>query len=145
MRIWLKHLLSLHYLVAVFLMNISGVSSFKTMAPRALLSRDTRSTKQLSSRETKSVTQVKKQFQLEKESPNTPEESTQLLPSYIILATLLFTFVSNQWCRQSIYYLCDFSKEADAFRHINVALDFSQEAYASLASIVFTLFFAGFR
>ena len=73
-----------------------------------------------------------------------PNSNRKINPN-VVLFTLLLTFISNQWCRQSIYYLCDFSKDADAFRHINIALNFSQESYASLASIVFTIFFASFR
>ena len=73
------------------------------------------------------------------------QNSSKKINPNVVLFTLLLTFISNQWCRQSIYYLCDFSKDADAFRHINIALNFSQEAYASLASIVFTIFFASFR
>jgi hypothetical protein len=63
-------------------------------------------------------------------------------PHYFTLFILLLTFASNQWSRQAIFYLCDFSSSGDAFRHINVALEFSKAEYASLASIVFTLTFA---
>lgn len=77
------------------------------------------------------------------ENVDAPKEQN-LYPAYVTLGALLLACVSNQWCRQSIYYLCDFSKEADKFRHINVDLAFSQEAYASLSSIVFTAFFAIF-
>lgn len=62
--------------------------------------------------------------------------------SYVALGALLFTFASNQWSRQAIYYLCNFSKDSSSFLHINVDLNFSQEAYASLASLGFTLVFA---
>ena len=75
------------------------------------------------------------------EAKSTEED---LKPAYLALSALLVTFVSNQWCRQSIYYLCDFSKSADSFRYINVSLNFSQETYATLASFVFTVFFSGF-
>ena len=43
-----------------------------------------------------------------------------LRASYLALGALLFTFISNQWARQSIYYLCDFSPDATAFKHINI-------------------------
>lgn len=76
----------------------------------------------------------------EEEEKSTEED---LKPAYLALSALLVTFVSNQWCRQSIYYLCDFSKSADSFRYINVDLNFSQETYAILASFVFTVFFSG--
>jgi MFS family permease len=72
------------------------------------------------------------------------EKPPNLNPAYVTLGVLLLACISNQWCRQSIYYLCDFSKDADTFRHINADLSFSQEAYASLSSIVFTGFFATF-
>ena len=45
---------------------------------------------------------------------------SNLQSSYFALGALLFTFVSNQWARQSIYYLCDFSPDATAFKHINI-------------------------
>jgi MFS family permease len=70
------------------------------------------------------------------------EEEEDLLPSYLILGVLLTTFASNQWSRQAIYYLCDFSSSGDAFKHINVGLDFTKEMYASLASFGFTFVFA---
>lgn len=54
------------------------------------------------------------------------------------------TFASNQWCRQALYFLCDFSPAADPFKHVNAGLDFNKEMYASLASFGFTFVFAVF-
>lgn len=68
----------------------------------------------------------------------------RLRSSYGILAILLLTFASNQWSRQALYYLCDFSANADPFKHINAGLGFDKENYAALASFGFTLIFAGF-
>eukprot|EP01038_Epipyxis_sp_PR26KG_P008728 gene8728-11793_t len=68
--------------------------------------------------------------------------SSSISNSYYILSLLLITFISNQWCRQSIYYLCDFSQNSNAFKHINVDLIFSKEQYGVLASLGFTLVFA---
>ena len=62
--------------------------------------------------------------------------------SYLILGILLITFASNQWSRQALYYLCDFSSNADPFKHINAAVGFDKEQYASLASFGFTIIFA---
>ncbi|KAJ1435295.1 major facilitator superfamily domain-containing protein, partial [Ochromonadaceae sp. CCMP2298] len=76
------------------------------------------------------------------EAAAVPDAEENLLPSYLILAVLLTTFASNQWSRQAIYYLCDFSSSGDAFKHINVGLDFTKEMYASLASFGFTAVFA---
>ena len=42
-----------------------------------------------------------------------------------------------------MYYLCDFSANADPFKHINAGLGFDKENYAALASFGFTLIFAG--
>lgn len=64
--------------------------------------------------------------------------------SYVVLAVLLITFASNQWSRQALYYLCDFSNNADPFKHINAAIGFDKEQYASLASFGFTIVFALF-
>ena len=62
--------------------------------------------------------------------------------SYVVLGVLLTTFASNQWSRQALYYLCDFSSNSDPFKHINAALSFDKEQYASLASFGFTIIFA---
>lgn len=62
--------------------------------------------------------------------------------SYLVLAVLLLTFASNQWARQALYYLCDFSASGNPVEHINVALGFDKEMYAALASFGFTIVFA---
>lgn len=62
--------------------------------------------------------------------------------AYTVLAILFLAFASNQWSRQAIYYLCDFSDNADPFLHINADIIFSKEMYASLASFGFTAIFA---
>lgn len=67
---------------------------------------------------------------------------TELKGSYLVLAALFITFITNQWSRQAIYYLCNFSENSNAFKHIDVALNFSKENYATLASFGFTLVFA---
>lgn len=72
----------------------------------------------------------------------TDKKEEDLSRQYVVLAILLATFVSNQWSRQALFYLCEFTPDADAFRHMNVALDFSKESYAALASFGFTAVFA---
>ena len=62
--------------------------------------------------------------------------------AYTVLVMLFLAFASNQWSRQAIYYLCDFSDNADPFLHINADIIFSKEMYASLASFGFTAIFA---
>ena len=69
-------------------------------------------------------------------------DSPNLTQSYIILFFLILTFTSNQWSRQALYYLCDFSVQGNPFNHINVALNFDKEMYAALASFGFTITFA---
>jgi MFS family permease len=69
-------------------------------------------------------------------------EKKDLTRAYVALGVLFATFASNQWSRQAIYYLCDFTASADAFKHMNAALNFDKEMYATLASIAFTLVFA---
>lgn len=69
-------------------------------------------------------------------------KSKDLTYQYIVLGVLFITFASNQWARQAIYYLCDFSASGDPVKHINVALDFNKEQYATLASFGFTIVFA---
>ena len=70
------------------------------------------------------------------------EARENLGPAWAGLVLLLAGFASNQWSRQALYYLCDFSNNGNAERHINVALDFSKEMYAGLASFGFTIVFA---
>ena len=70
------------------------------------------------------------------------EGGENLGPAWAGLVLLLAGFASNQWSRQALYYLCDFSSNGNAERHINVALDFSKEMYAGLASFGFTIVFA---
>ena len=69
-------------------------------------------------------------------------KESKLKSSYIVLGILLMTFACNQWSRQALYYLCDFSSNADPFKHINAAVNFNKEQYASLASFGFTVVFA---
>jgi hypothetical protein len=46
--------------------------------------------------------------------------------AYTVLVILFLAFASNQWSRQAIYYLCDFSDNADPFLHINADIIFSK-------------------
>ena len=62
--------------------------------------------------------------------------------AYLYLGLLFLVFTCNQTARQVVYYICDFSNEADAMRYMNVALDFTREQYAALASFGFTVTFA---
>ena len=70
------------------------------------------------------------------------EKKKNLPQSYIILGIMLLTFIANQWSRQALYYLCNFTENGDALRHINVALNFDKEQYATLASLGFTVVFS---
>ena len=89
-------------------------------------------------------------LQMSKDSDNNEDESitkimekeNNLLPSYITLFMILATFTSNQWSRQALYYLCDFSESSNPLKHINADLGFDKEQYAFLASVVFTSIFA---
>eukprot|EP01041_Mallomonas_annulata_P011077 gene11077-23156_t len=58
--------------------------------------------------------------------------------SYIALGLLLLSSLSNQWSRQVINYLCDFSPSATAFKHVNIDLGFSQASYAALSTVAFS-------
>ena len=75
------------------------------------------------------------------------EHPPDLKSAYTVLFVLLFTFVSNQWTRQSINYLCNFSDstdDGDKDQYMNLDLNFDQEQYATLSSIIFSVFFASF-
>jgi hypothetical protein len=63
--------------------------------------------------------------------------------SYLILGILLITFASNQWSRQALYYLCDFSSNADPFKHINAAVGFDKEQYGFTIVFAVVSLFAG--
>ncbi len=76
------------------------------------------------------------------ESGEADGESPVPWGSWLALGVLSITFGCNQWSRQAIYYLCNFGADGDAFKHMNVALNFDKEMYATLASIAFTLVFA---
>lgn len=49
------------------------------------------------------------------------EKEKNINRSYIVLVVLLITFASNQWTRQAMYYLCDFSAGSvgDTFKFMN--------------------------
>ena len=79
------------------------------------------------------------------DSNNSNDNDTlNLTPQYITLALLLLIFSSNQWCRQAIYYLCNFGNNGNSFLHMNIDLNFNSEMYAFLASFAFTAIFSVF-
>jgi hypothetical protein len=59
-----------------------------------------------------------------------------------LIIPLLSAYISNQWSRSSIYYLVDFSADADPFRAFNVAIGMTEAQYGFLASVAFTTLFA---
>merc|ERR1719313_2014915 len=72
-------------------------------------------------------------------------DQADLTYAYTVLAVLLFTLISNQWSRQSINYLCNFSDstdDKDKDEYMNLDLDFNQEEYATLSSVIFSVVFA---
>lgn len=76
-------------------------------------------------------------------SPNDDEDASKSSNWQLGLCLPLWlAYVSNQWSRSSIYYLVDFSEKGDAFKAMNIDLDFSQAQYGLLASVAFTSLFA---
>ena len=75
------------------------------------------------------------------ESEEDTAKSANLSTAYLALTVLFLTFASNQWARQAIYYLCNFGSDADPFKHMNAALNFDKEMYATRA-LGFTVVFA---
>jgi MFS family permease len=71
---------------------------------------------------------------------NTPEPSISWF--WKCCLPLWFVYISNQWSRSSLYYLVDFSADAQAFSAMNVDIGFSQVQYGLLASLAFTALFA---
>jgi len=76
------------------------------------------------------------------------DEKNNLNWLFLLVIPLQLVYVSNQLTRSSIYYLVDFSSgnsdatAPDAFRAMNVAIEFSEAQYGLLASLAFTTLFA---
>jgi MFS family permease len=60
---------------------------------------------------------------------------------FTLVLPLLFVYISNQWSRSSIYYLVNFSDDADPFLAMNADIGFSEAQYGFLASLAFTALF----
>eukprot|EP00667_Euglena_gracilis_P003684 EG_transcript_3697 len=73
--------------------------------------------------------------------PSGPTGPKVPLQAYLTLASLLAIYISNQWSRQVINYIFNFSS-TDTFLHMNAALDISREQYAVLSGAGFTVFYA---
>jgi MFS family permease len=59
-----------------------------------------------------------------------------------LVLPLWLIYISNQWSRSSIYYLVNFSDDANPFYAMNAAIGFSEGQYGVLASVAFTTLFA---
>jgi MFS family permease len=77
-----------------------------------------------------------------KSSDEVDESSSSSLWLLTLVMPLWLVYISNQWSRSSIYYLVNFSSDADPFKAINVEIGFSQAQYGLLASLAFTTLFA---
>ena len=73
---------------------------------------------------------------------STKEESGSWLWIPTLVLPLQLVYISNQWSRSSLYYLVNFSGDADPFRAMNLDIGFSQAQYGLLASLAFTSLFA---
>ena len=73
---------------------------------------------------------------------NEKETSPDAIWLLTLCLPLWLVYVSNQWSRASIYYLVDFSGNADAYNAMNVDIGFSETQYGLLASVAFTALFA---
>ena len=68
--------------------------------------------------------------------------SSSLSWIFTLILPLWLVYISNQWSRSSIYYLVDFSNDADPMRAMNVDIGFTEAQYGFLASLAFTSLFA---
>lgn len=59
-----------------------------------------------------------------------------------LVVPLWLVYISNQWSRSSLYYLVDFSQDADPTRAMNLDVGFTEAQYGILASLAFTSLFA---
>jgi MFS family permease len=75
----------------------------------------------------------------EADDPNRLQSTGSWL--FTLVLPLLFVYISNQWSRSSLYYLVNFSDDADPFLAMNADIGFSQAQYGFLASLAFTALF----
>jgi MFS family permease len=75
---------------------------------------------------------------------NSPEKAMGVSSSWPIslVLPLWLVYTSNQWSRSSIYFLVDFSSDANPFQAMNLDIGFSEAQYGVLASVAFTSLFA---
>jgi hypothetical protein len=93
----------------------------------------------------KSSTHNRKTRLMSKKMDDSIEGDTDVAPwmwFVTLVLPLQLVYVSNQWSRSSIYYLVNFSEDADPFRAMNLDIGFSQAQYGLLASLAFTALFA---
>lgn len=70
------------------------------------------------------------------------ENDTSSIWLWTLVLPLLSVYISNQWTRSSLYFLVNFSPDADPFKAMNLDLGFSEAQYGLLASVAFTTLFA---
>ncbi|CAB9511278.1 hydroxybenzoate transporter PcaK [Seminavis robusta] len=75
-------------------------------------------------------------------SLDNPDDSSPLPWIFGLVVPLWLVYISNQWSRSSLYYLVDFSSDADPLLAMNVDVGFSEAQYGVLASLAFTSLFA---
>lgn len=61
---------------------------------------------------------------------------------FSIVLPLQLVYISNQWSRSSLYYLVNFSEEAQPYYAMNADIGFTQAQYGLLASVAFSFLFA---
>ena len=70
------------------------------------------------------------------------DDSSPLTWIFGLVVPLWLVYISNQWSRSSLYYLVDFSNDADPTRAMNLDVGFTEAQYGILASLAFTSLFA---
>lgn len=122
--------------------NIMSISD-KSNLSRRVLSRERSERSSISIRDPRTLSlAVKKSEDAIAETNEASEESLSSAWLLTLVIPLLSVYISNQWSRSSIYYLVDFSAEADPFRSFNVAIGMTEAQYGILASVAFTALFA---
>jgi MFS family permease len=76
------------------------------------------------------------------DAATTDDSSAPLSWIFGLVVPLWLVYISNQWSRSSLYYLVDFSNDAEPLRAMNVDIGFSEAQYGVLASLAFTSLFA---
>jgi hypothetical protein len=142
----------LRYHIAFPFLLLASCSAFvpthRLTTPLGLPSRTilcpTRTMKSDTDRNRRSTATKARKEDVPDDDDNSPEKAMGVSSSWPIslVLPLWLVYTSNQWSRSSIYFLVDFSSDANPFQAMNLDIGFSEAQYGVLASVAFTSLFA---